>query len=431
MLAILPRSESSPPLHYVAAWGWGNVFGLSEAGVRSLSVLAGVATVPVAYLAGRELAGLRAGLIAAALVAVSPFLVFYSLEARAYSLLTLLGALSFWLFARALRRPEARPLALWAVVSALALATHYFAGFLVVVEAAWLLVATGRSRPAVAAVGGVLLAAVALLPLALDQADGRTGWIGQTGLATRARQTATQFVVGEIDPVSNLVLVLVLATAAIALALVLRGHGGEAVRAARVPLGVAAAAVAVPLVLDLLGAHYLIARNAIAVVPVLAVGLGALLAAAPPRPAAAFAVAACALGLAISMASWFDPALQRPDTRAAAESLDRSPSPVVVAPYLSSAQLALYAPRYAQAGPELRTDRIDVIEPVRRRGSPGPSRPPTPSPPPGFAFLDREDRGGYARIAYHAPKPRPLVCRDFERLSPPQPPWDPIVLIRR
>ncbi len=430
MLSALPRTESSPPLHYLLAWGWGSLFGLGEAGVRSLSLLAGAATVPVAYLAGRELSGVRAGLVAAALVAVSPFLVFYSQEARAYALLTLLGALSFWLFARALRRPTGWSLALWAVVCVLALATHYFAGFLVLAEAVWL-VAAGRSRPVLAAVGAVALGAVALLPLALRQADARTGWIGETSVTTRARQTVTQFVVGEIDPISNVALALVLVGGALALGFVLHGRVREALHAARVPLGVGATAVAVPLVLDLLGAHYLIARNAIATLPVLLVGVGVLLAAAPARRAVPFAVAACALGAAISVAAWFDPGLQRSDVKSAAGSLRRSPAAVVVAPYLSSAQLTVYAPGYSRVAPGIATTRVDVIEPLRRRGTPGPDRAPTPTPPPGFVLVGREDREGYSRVRYRSATPRQLTQAEVLRLSPPQPPWDPVILARR
>ena len=121
-------------------------------------------------------------------------------------------------------------------------------------------------------------------------------------MTTRARQTVTQFVVGEIDPISNLALAMVLVAGALGLAFVLHGRVREALHAARVPLGVGAAALLVPLALDLLGAHYLIARNAIAALPVLLVGAGVLLAAAPARRAIPFAVAACALGAAITVA---------------------------------------------------------------------------------------------------------------------------------
>src|SRR4051812_13368430 len=138
MLSRIPDTELTPPLYYVVAWPWAHVFGSHEAALRSLSALLGVAVVPVAYLVGRELIGRGAGLVAAALVAFNPLLVWYSQEARPYSLLVLLSALSLLFFARAVRRRAARDLWWWAALSALALLTHYFAAFLVVPEGLWL-----------------------------------------------------------------------------------------------------------------------------------------------------------------------------------------------------------------------------------------------------------------------------------------------------
>ena len=63
-------------------------------GLRSLSALAGTLTVPVCYAAGRTLVSHRAGMIVAALSAVSPLLVWYSQEARAYGLFVLFGSFS-------------------------------------------------------------------------------------------------------------------------------------------------------------------------------------------------------------------------------------------------------------------------------------------------------------------------------------------------
>jgi len=54
-------SESTPPIFYVLEWAWTKIFGTSEAGMRSLSALAGAATVPVAYLAGRTMAAAESG----------------------------------------------------------------------------------------------------------------------------------------------------------------------------------------------------------------------------------------------------------------------------------------------------------------------------------------------------------------------------------
>ncbi len=140
MLDHIPNSESTPPLYYVLAWLWTQLFGSGEVGIRSLSALFGTAAIPVFYLAARELArSERAGVAVAALAAFNPLLVWYSQEARTYALLTLLGALSLYFFARLLSGVETRWLVWWAVTSGLALTAHYFAGFLVVPEAAWLL----------------------------------------------------------------------------------------------------------------------------------------------------------------------------------------------------------------------------------------------------------------------------------------------------
>src|SRR5262245_57006870 len=45
-------SESTPPLYYAAAWLWSQAFGTAEFGLRSLSALAGVVSIPVVYLIG-------------------------------------------------------------------------------------------------------------------------------------------------------------------------------------------------------------------------------------------------------------------------------------------------------------------------------------------------------------------------------------------
>jgi len=69
MLAGIARLESTPPLYYSLAWLWAKLFGTTEVGLRSLSAVLGVATVPVAYLAAREFVSRRAALMAATLVA--------------------------------------------------------------------------------------------------------------------------------------------------------------------------------------------------------------------------------------------------------------------------------------------------------------------------------------------------------------------------
>jgi uncharacterized membrane protein len=75
MLGVLPQSEGTPPLYYCLAWCWARIFGFREAGLRSLSALAGVLVVPAMYGIAAKLISQRAGLIAAALAACNPFLI--------------------------------------------------------------------------------------------------------------------------------------------------------------------------------------------------------------------------------------------------------------------------------------------------------------------------------------------------------------------
>src|SRR3954454_23914778 len=138
MIAAIPDSESTPPLYYAIAWLWSKLFGTGEVGLRSLSALFGTATVPLAYLAAKTLATRRVGLVVAALAAVNPLLVWFSQEARAYALLVLLTTAGLAAFARVLERPAGRALAAWAPLSALALAAHYFALFVVAPQVVWL-----------------------------------------------------------------------------------------------------------------------------------------------------------------------------------------------------------------------------------------------------------------------------------------------------
>ena len=75
MLSTVLKTERTPHLYYVLAWGWTHVFGSGEWGLRSLSALLGTATIPIAYLAARTVVSRRGAVIAAFLVATNPFLV--------------------------------------------------------------------------------------------------------------------------------------------------------------------------------------------------------------------------------------------------------------------------------------------------------------------------------------------------------------------
>jgi len=343
-------SESAPPLYYALAWVWTQLTGTGEFGLRSISAAAGVATVPVAFLLGAELRDRRAGIAAAALVAVNPMLLWYSQEARAYSLFALLTALSALYFVRALDRGRRRDFIGWGVVSALALATHYFAVFPIAAEALWLLRRRGKATvPGLWIVG---LSGLALAPLAVHQMSiGHAEWIGNFPLVHRLWAAAVTFTIGETGdiiarPERPLLGVFPLALIALALALLLARGDKRDRRGAGIVLALGAVTVAVPLALALVSPSkdFVLARNLLpALVPLLvAVAIGVSLRGAR-RYGAVLGALLVAYSLGFCIWASVSPALQRPDWSGVAAKLGEPATPRAMVTWtLGEASLRYY-----------------------------------------------------------------------------------------
>ena len=314
------HTQAQPPPYFMLAWAWVRVFGDGEVGLRSLSALFGTATIPVAWAVGRSVINQRAGLLLALFVALAPPLIWYSQEGRAYALVIFLGALSLLFFVRALGVPRRLDLWLWAAASFAAVASHYFALFVVLPEAAWLawrLIDRRRDWPPFAALAGGLLL---LAPIVLFQREhGGADWIGLIDLPGRLRYAAAFAVGGQIVPApfgtewwfAGLVAAL-FATAAI---VALRRTAGAARRRTLAVLAVGLGGLALPLLAAALGSDFILDRNLLPLwlplVTIAAVGI-----AVAPRPAA--------IAAAVVVAGWFvymdvrvftDERLQREDFR--------------------------------------------------------------------------------------------------------------------
>jgi len=372
LLDKVVSGESVPPLYYLLAWPWAKVAGTGAIGLRSLSAVAGVATIPLAYLAVAELRDSRAGIAAAALVATNPMLIWYSQEARGYALLVLLCTASLLFFARGLRRGGRRDLAYWAAASTLAICTHYFAAFPVAAEALILARARrGEARPALAGLGAACLA---LAPLAVIQTShgDNTDWIAKLSLSYRLGEGAVAFVVGETgyliaEPVRPLLglVPLLLAGAALSL-LALRGGRSER-GSAGILLAIAATTLLAPFALALLGKDFFLDRNLIpALVPLLgALGI-ALTARRVGRAGAVLCSALVVYWLGFWVAAGLTSSLQRPPYRSVAIELGEPDAPrATVTWLLGIAPLRHYLGTHAiQAYPKVETwfvHEIDVV----------------------------------------------------------------------
>jgi O-antigen/teichoic acid export membrane protein len=180
MLADVRDRDVHPPLHHSALWLTVRIFGISESAVRLPSLVAGVALIPAMLWTGRVVYNRRTGWIAACFAALAPFSVWYSQEARMYSMFMLFATLAVGAQVRAIQRGHRVDWLLYAGTTAALLWTQYFALLPIVVQqAAFAIVAVRRRRDRRAlrpylrgwASSSVLVAVAALplLPIVADQ----------------------------------------------------------------------------------------------------------------------------------------------------------------------------------------------------------------------------------------------------------------------
>lgn len=343
LLRAVEISESNPPLYYLLAGAWEKVFGSSEFGIRSLSALVGTAAIPAVYAAGKALSSRRAGLIAAALTATSPILVWYSQETRNYSLLVFLSALAFFFFAKALTERDHRWLWAWALASALALCTHYFALTVIVPQAAWLLIRRPGPRLDTGfAIGTIAAVGLALLPLLATQ-RGRGDWIDDYSLSDRLFRVPEHLLVGLQAPWEILPTIVVGVVVLIALYGAVEA-GQRARRAIAIAGSVALAGLAMLVIAVAVGDDYIITRNLLELWAPLVVALAVALVAAPARwLGVASAAGLCALGTGLVIWTALTPDAQRLDYSELAEELgDTQQDRLIVSDSGFSEPLVLY-----------------------------------------------------------------------------------------
>jgi 4-amino-4-deoxy-L-arabinose transferase-like glycosyltransferase len=103
---------------------WMQAFGSSESAVHALSVVLGLASIPLAMWAGWSLFGRRAGFLASTLSAFNAFLTTYAAEARMYELVALLGVVCIASFLHAFVFSRRRHALLFTATLALMLYTE-------------------------------------------------------------------------------------------------------------------------------------------------------------------------------------------------------------------------------------------------------------------------------------------------------------------
>lgn len=167
----LLHQDGSPPAYYMLLGLWIRVFGDSEAATHALSLVFGLASIPVAFFAARALFGRTTGLVCAVLAALDPFLTYYAQETRMYELEAFLSIVVAWSYVEGIVRAKRRWLPVFVLSTVLLAYSHNWGLFACVGLAAATAVAVrGRMRQFLVGAAAVAVLYLPWVPTLLSQA---------------------------------------------------------------------------------------------------------------------------------------------------------------------------------------------------------------------------------------------------------------------
>jgi mannosyltransferase len=144
---VFTEERSHPPGFFFLMSLWTQL-GIGEFVVRYASVLWGTLSVPLIYVLGARLGSRWVGVLSAALLAVSPYHVWYSQEARMYAPWVFIALLSSYLFLRLLTSTDRRITLAFAATSVAGLYLFYLFPFILLAQLIFLILKLRRYRAA-------------------------------------------------------------------------------------------------------------------------------------------------------------------------------------------------------------------------------------------------------------------------------------------
>ncbi len=125
-----PWFNWNAPLYWIILHFWAKLFGFSEFSLRFPSLLFSFFSVILAFLLGKELFNKTVGFIATIFMGLSPFHLWYSQEARDYSMVLFFGLSSSYFLFKALKEDRTKLWLFFVLISLLGMYTNYFYIFL-------------------------------------------------------------------------------------------------------------------------------------------------------------------------------------------------------------------------------------------------------------------------------------------------------------
>ncbi len=159
--------DTNLPFYNIILWFWVRIFGFSEFAIRSLSIIFGSLSIFAIGVLAKKLFSKKVGIISAILLTFSSTHIYYSQEARAYSLFVLLTIGSFYYFSQYLKNKDTKK---YIFINILLLYTHVFAVFIFIVQNIWYLIYYKKHKEWFKTQGKIILFLLPWIPFVIGQA---------------------------------------------------------------------------------------------------------------------------------------------------------------------------------------------------------------------------------------------------------------------
>jgi len=199
------------PFYHILLSKWILIFGISEYNARFLSVIFGFFSVIMIYLLGKLIFNRKVGVMAAIILALSSYHIYFSQEVRSYGLLFLLALISFYFFFRYLDSKGEINLVPYSIFTFLFLITHAFAPLAIIVQNIYLFIFNRKSLKKIkvwtTSQAVIFAAALPFYYFWLIEALGysRTAWIPRPDTIDLIK-TIYSFIAGETNTTTSLIL---------------------------------------------------------------------------------------------------------------------------------------------------------------------------------------------------------------------------------
>lgn len=206
MWHLLRTIEPLPPFYHPSTIYWVKLVGDGEYALRFYSLVFGVMAVPFTYRLGKDLGDARLGLLAALFMAVAPYQIWHSQEARMYSVLTAAAAMSMWGFVNVWQRGGWRWWLVYVIGTVWAIMNHYHGLVLIGMQGLFVLITwrrrwrSGQFVAWAGALAAILLTFGAWLLVGGNLLLRYDNWIKQTPLWETYIRSAIAYSLGELVP---------------------------------------------------------------------------------------------------------------------------------------------------------------------------------------------------------------------------------------